>query len=453
MNKGKQLSSENGQSVLVSTVKPIQVEDPLAILESEKTQFQGTRSYWSDPDKEIVLIGFGNAFTLQTQGIDRFGQVSNRWKSLLENAVYDHPTVPGTGPVLIGGFSFDPLKPKTKLWEKFDHTRLVLPEFMLTVSKNKAYFTANLFISHEDDIEQTIQNIVEMEHFFTSKAKNTIVPLLKQHGFEKREVEPERWKQAVRTLSKEIREGELDKVVLARELRVITEQPFSPYSVLYHLREEQPLSYLFAVENGTDCFVGASPERLVKRMGDEVMSTCLAGSNARGDTPEMDQDLGEMLLQDQKNLHEHQIVVKMIKSEMEKGCNQLEVPKEPELMKLRNIQHLYTPVKGIAKDGVSIIDLVELLHPTPALGGFPKESALHRIREHELVDRGWYAGPIGWVDANGNGEFAVAIRSGLLQGNEASLFAGCGIVGDSDPESEYQETNLKLKPMLSALGE
>ncbi len=142
----------------------------------------------------------------------------------------------------------------------------------------------------------------------------------------------------------------------------------------------------------------------------------------------------------------------MIKHAMNESCTSVSSPNHPEILKMRDIQHLYTPVKGIAKENVSLLTVVNRLHPTPALGGQPKQKAYEIIRELEILDRGWYGSPIGWFDTKDNGEFAVAIRSGLINGKDASLFAGCGIVGDSEPESEYKETMIKFRPMLSALG-
>ncbi len=190
----------------------------------------------------------------------------------------------------------------------------------------------------------------------------------------------------------------------------------------------------------------------MKKNGNDVFTTCLAGSIKRGKTTKEDLDLGEDILSDQKNLIEHQYVVDMIKEAMSEVCTEVILPDQPQLMKMRDIQHLYTPVTGKTDDQTSLLDIIERLHPTPALGGLPKKPAVEKIREVELLDRGFYGGPIGWMDYRGNGEFAVAIRSGLIQGNEASLFAGCGVVAHSDSESEYQETNIKFRPMLTALG-
>ena len=157
-------------------------------------------------------------------------------------------------------------------------------------------------------------------------------------------------------------------------------------------------------------------------------------------------------MNDPKNLKEHQYVVSMIQKAMQSVCHDVDVPSKPILMKIKHIQHLYTPVVAKSEQNVSLLDIVKKLHPTPALGGLPQQEAVKRIRENESLERGIYGAPLGWMDANGNGEFAVALRSALLQGKEASLFAGCGIVEDSNPEEEYKETWIKFQPMLNALG-
>jgi isochorismate synthase len=179
--------------------------------------------------------------------------------------------------------------------------------------------------------------------------------------------------------------------------------------------------------------------------------TALAGSFPRGATVGDDQALGAQLLASAKERHEHAVVVRNIRSVLADLCMRIEAPATPTLMKMRNVQHLFTPVTAQLRGNSSVLTLVERLHPTPAVGGWPREVALAFLREHEELDRGWYAAPIGWLDANGDGEFAVALRSALVDGTSATLFAGCGIVADSDPQSEYQETLLKLRPMLNAL--
>jgi isochorismate synthase len=178
----------------------------------------------------------------------------------------------------------------------------------------------------------------------------------------------------------------------------------------------------------------------------------LAGSAPRGNSEEEDEQLDLELLQSAKNQGEHAIVVTMIREALAHYCSQVWVSDKPQLLRLKNIQHLQTPIIGKLLPGKSILDAIGELHPTPAVGGFPRETALAELREFEQLDRGWYAGPIGWINANGNGEFAVALRSALVDEAQATLFAGGGIVADSQPESEYAETCWKFAVMLRGLG-
>jgi menaquinone-specific isochorismate synthase len=256
----------------------------------------------------------------------------------------------------------------------------------------------------------------------------------------------------VDVVAEELKTGSLKKVVLARELRLLFDHHVKADIILENLYNQQRDSFIFVFESNGDCFIGATPERLVKKQGKNVFSTCLAGSIGRGKNEEEDNILGQTLLNDQKNMNEHGFVVEMIKKALGEFCDEIILPDKPQLMKIRDIQHLYTPVIGRCQKDASLLLLVERLHPTPALGGLPKQEAVEKIRQVEELDRGFYAAPLGWVDYRGNGEFSVSIRSGLIQGKEASLFAGCGVVANSDSESEYLETSLKFTPMLRALG-
>jgi menaquinone-specific isochorismate synthase len=320
---------------------------------------------------------------------------------------------------------------------------------MLTVMGDQVYFTTNVVCTQHDDASLFDKINEERQAILAAAGRQQELTIPSLEGIEERQ--PDEWKQSVTDLVDSLKASELKKVVLAREIRMVFKQDAAVEGVLDRLIEQQD-SFIFAFEANGDCFIGASPERLVKKEGEKVFSACLAGSIPRGKTPEEDRNLGKLLLEDQKNLIEHQYVVEMIKEAMLETCDKVVLPDSPRLMKMKYIQHLYTPVTGENRGGTSILDLVDRLHPTPALGGLPKKEAVEKIREVEVLDRGLYAAPIGWLDYKGNGEFAVAIRSALLQGSEASLFAGCGIVADSDAESEYTETSIKFRPMLTALG-
>lgn len=435
------------QSVLISYTKKIEQLDPLHFFRKSEQFFEGQRFFWSNPDHSHVMVGAGVAAEFTADGEDeRYHDIEKQWKRFIEQAVCNKCTH-SVGPVMYGGFSFDPKKEKTKLWDQFADALFTLPTFMLTKVEGNTYITIN-YLSDCD--ESVLKELVRLEEELLSgssiKHVNTtsIVKCL--------EMDPMEWKESISKVTEKITDGQMDKVVLARELRVLFQDKVNVAPVLENLMEEQANSYIFTIERGTDCFLGATPEQLVKKQGNKVQSMCLAGSIARGESVEEDAQLGSALLTDEKNMHEHDLVVQMIRASLEKVCENVRTPSEPNLYKMKHIQHLHTPVTAEATDDCSLSDLIKILHPTPALGGFPQDISLQTIREVEKLDRGWYAGPLGWMDWKEDGEFVVAIRSGLLQEKEASLFAGCGIVGDSDPESEYQETQIKFRPMLSALG-
>ncbi|WP_102345200.1 isochorismate synthase [Bacillus sp. Marseille-P3661] len=440
------------RSILVSQSTKVSSNiDPISFYQSGK-HYKGERVYWSAPNSGFLMVGIGNAYTFNADAND-FEKLEQEWNELVEESLIDIPEKrTGIGPVVQGAFSFDPKKEKTNLWRNFPVAKLTIPTFLLTISNNEVWFTINTIVKDTTNIDSLVSSLVEEQNQLLNNSTSGYSGGLGQTFTKIKEVSKEQWIVSVDKVARQIRQHEIEKVVLAREIRIESDLSFLAEDILNRLRAEQPTSYIFALESGEDCFIGASPERLVKKEGTEVLSTCLAGSIARGKTTAEDDVLGNLLLNDEKNLHEHNVVVRAITTAFKQCCEQISIPEKPVLYKVRDIQHLYTPVVGKIKDNVSLLTLVQKLHPTPALGGYPQQEALQKIREVEALDRGLYAGPIGWLDTNGNGEFAVAIRSGLLQGKEASLFAGCGIVGDSDPSSEYRETQIKFRPMLSALG-
>lgn len=452
IHKAIEMAKKESASILVSEIHNIGFIDPFMFFAHGKESYAGERFFWKESTGEKYIVGLGTAKQIESdQTTDRFFHVEREWNYFLEKAIiFDHYHKAGTGPVAFGGFSFDPLKKRTELWSKYTNSLFHIPKFMLSVIAGEAYLTTNIVctpkdsISVYDELEQERQelfSIVKRDFSFKSF-------VLK----EQIEIKPEKWKQAVTQVVEDIKRGGPKKIVLARELRLVFDMDIQAESVLQNLLSEQSDSYVFAFESDGDCFIGASPERLVKMENGQLYSTCLAGSIARGTSNTEDEELGRMLLHDEKNLGEHQYVVDMIKEAIDDTCSEVIIPSEPRLLKLRHIQHLYTPVKGKPKQGTSLLKIAERLHPTPALGGVPKDAALLKIREVENLDRGFYGGPIGWFDHQNNGEFAVAIRSGIIQENEASIFAGCGVVENSEAQSEYEETKIKFKPMLSALG-
>lgn len=260
--------------------------------------------------------------------------------------------------------------------------------------------------------------------------------------------DPLEWCDAVREVTVRLAEGAAEKAVMARAVDVHTDRPVRVDAVLAHLRRAFPGSHLFSI----DGFVGASPEMLVERQGDIVRAHPMAGTAPRSGDPEADARLAAALLESSNTRAEHRHTIDMVHDTLLPWCSYLDEEAEPSIVAVANVQHLATRLEGRLSDPIaSVLDLVTALHPTPAVGGRPTDAALALIAELEGLDRDRYAGPVGWVDARGNGRWAVGIRSALLDGTTARCYAGVGVVADSRPESELAETRAKLQTMLSAI--
>ncbi|MGK7378105.1 isochorismate synthase [Planococcus sp. 1R117A] len=422
----------------------------LAFFEAGDKHYQGKRMFWQNREKTFTLVGLGHAHVLASPNHHgRFEEIKQDWQSLCSQIVNEEADVQ---PILFGGFSFDPLNETQSEWTHFPQAYFAVPSFQLIIKDDQAYVSINL-ITNEDATFNAFEALRKERDRLIHAAQVMERPKYqKPLVVERTEIKKEQYMDSINKVTALIKAKQAQKVVIARSLRLEFEQPLSSASALYQVSEEQPESFLFGLEAQNQLFFGATPERLVKVKDRLALSTCLAGSTPRGNTVEKDAKLGNELLYDKKNRSEHQFVVNMISEVFNEHSSHMFVPQKPKLMKIRDIQHLYTPVEGELKPDSTLFDLVKALHPTPALGGEPKQEALSLIRQYETMNRGFYAAPIGWIDAKGDGEFAVAIRSALLNEKEAYLYAGGGIVEDSTSESEYAETWVKFRPMLRALG-
>jgi menaquinone-specific isochorismate synthase len=246
--------------------------------------------------------------------------------------------------------------------------------------------------------------------------------------------------------------GEFEKIVLARAQDLSADQPLHPLTMLNGLRQRFPDCYSFSFTHGRGpSFIGASPERLVRVSKGVLETEALAGSIRRGATASEDAALATALARSEKDQREHQQVVDDIVARVTPLGIQPEVPRTPHVRRLANVQHLHTPVTAPLPDTVQLLDVIAAMHPTPAVGGSPRDAAVARIRELEGFPRGLYAGTLGWLNPRGGGEFFVGIRSALVEGSHARVYAGAGIVSGSTPEKEFAETELKFKAMLDAL--
>ncbi|MBI3246410.1 MAG: isochorismate synthase [Deltaproteobacteria bacterium] len=448
---GQQEAARRGHAMLVSVTVDIPPVEP-AVLFSQTPSHE--RILWEQPSQDLSMVAFGAATRLNGHGKGRFSQLSAGWCGLLSRALVDAvSSCPLPTPISLGGFAFDPTRRADSDWEEYPDALLVIPRFLFLSCAGSSWLTVNMLVTPDCDRQAAAAAVV-----------GSLCTLQGEEGagigeessgcmeVQQDEAQAVRWKEKVLAVVREIESGALEKLVLARSVHVHSPQSFDPGAVLRKLCAGYRHCTLFAFASRQRCFVGATPERLVRLEGRTVRTDCLAGSTRRGATDDEDRTLGEALLADRKEQREHALVMRALRNMLEPLCVRFSVPETPSLLGLPNVQHLHTPVEGELKEASDIFTLVAALHPTPATGGLPRETACSLLRTYEDFDRGWYAGPVGWVDGQGGGEFAVAIRSALLRGREARLYAGCGIVAGSDPEREYTESCLKLRPMLWALN-
>ncbi len=267
-----------------------------------------------------------------------------------------------------------------------------------------------------------------------------------------REWDREGWIAAVRATLARVQEGAFSKAVLARSIDVALAERLSPVEILRSIRAAYPTCYRFLISDGRGtAFLGASPERLVRLVGGEVSTEAVAGT-LRREPGDDEESLARTLARSAKDRSEHEMVVRYLLETLRLDCVDLHAPDGPGVMRLPHLLHLRTPVRGRVRGNGNVIDLVERLHPTPAVAGMEPKQALAWIRSVEPGGRGWYAGPVGWVNARGEGDFAVGIRSLAVRGRRARLFAGSGIVLGSDPDLEWEETEVKMKGILDAVA-
>jgi salicylate biosynthesis isochorismate synthase/menaquinone-specific isochorismate synthase len=313
--------------------------------------------------------------------------------------------------------------------------------------------TVNAWVAPDDTLEGLLAKADRRLHTLHARDALPLFDPAQAGSYRVRSVmPPTHYEEAVARAVERIRGGELQKVVLAREVEVQAPADHDPAAVLGVLREAFPACYVFAAGRGEAAFIGASPELLIRREGQRASTVALAGSARRSADPAVDDLLGEQLLQSAKDREENEIVARRIARALEPHAVWVTVPREPGLVKIANIQHLGRPIRAQLTEPTGAVELAGYLHPTPAVGGEPWQVAERLIPALEGLDRGWYAGPVGWTDAAGDGEFCVALRSAVLRGPSAYCYAGCGIVRDSDPAAELAESEVKLGALLPVLA-
>ena len=369
------------------------------------------------------LVAWGTAAAVEVTGQERFSRAHRWWSQICDAAeITDAVRVPGSGPVAFASFTFNG-ESRTSI--------MVVPQVVVGRRHGKSWVT---FIGD-----------AERPELVGSPSPNGLPEVTEVPGVGARDA----WRQRVAAAVERIRSGGLDKVVLAREVQLTAGEPLDERVLLRRLATAYPECWTFAVSG----LIGATPELLIRRNGAQVTSRVLAGTIKRDSDSSTDGQLARALMSSDKDLVEHLYAVESVAAALARHCTDLQVPDSPRLLQLANVQHLATDVTGMLADDSSAIALAASLHPTAAVCGTPTERALGVITELEGIERGRYAGPVGWVDANGDGEFGIALRCGQLADDRRSitLYAGCGIVAGSTPESEWAESEAKLAAMRNAL--
>lgn len=386
-------------------------------------------------------FGIGVAGLVQLNGGERF----ERARALIEESYAQLDCEETLRPQLrfFGGTSFSPERSATEpSWKQFGDAHFLLPRILYQSDQDGARL---ICLAERDRIAESLalaRVVLEAAEAAPLPDPAPLDTVGRQDSSP-----PSAWHSLIEAIQSSIKDGSLEKVVAARCVKLQVSQSPRLSTVMRRLALIAPRCARFALRIGDQSFVGATPERLVRRRGRSVETEALAGSiDARA------LNAASTLLKSEKDRHEHAFVVEAIERSLAPLCETLELPNEPDVRTLRDILHLRTPILGTLKKDVHVLTLVDRLHPTPAVGGLPQGKALNWILEHEEAERGWYAAPIGWLDACGDGEFFVALRSALISNKSIQVYAGAGIVAESDPDEEYAETELKLSGMLSALG-
>ncbi len=409
---------------------------------------------FEQPDRGRRALGaLGEALELSAHGPGRFGELRERWRRIGAAAVGERGPDPApAGPLAVGGFAFAPDGGSAPHWRAFAPARLSVPEAALVRRGDAVHLTLSALVAPDDTAPERVAALAARAAELRSRPLAMLDPAPTGRFQVASALAPEHYEQAVARAVEMIAAGRMEKIVLAREVQVHAPGDYDPAALFGVLREEFPSCFVFCVGRGSAALIAASPELLVRREGQRVSTLALAGSSRRSADPAVDAHLGEQLLRDPGYREEHAIVARRIERTLRPHSVWVAAAPEPELVRIANIQHLATPIRAQLAAPVETLELLALMHPTPAVGGEPLSVAAPLIPALEGLDRGWYSGPVGWTDTTGDGEFCVALRCALLDGPVARCYAGNGIVRDSDPARELAETEVKLAALLPLLA-
>ncbi len=430
----EKIPANNGEGKrFIRLAVPIERLDPLAWLLRQENSL---KIYWRNRESTFAIAGVGEADCIaEGNPLPDIPAFFKRLSRSLRNAP----------PELryYGGIRFNPARSADPAWEPFGVARFVVPRFECYSEGEKTWFAGNfLFDPAENSRSRAESALKEFKklNWESLSAFPEAPALLSRTDLPAREG----WRKNVLTALALIEQRRVDKIVLARKSTFRFSAPVEGVDMLRRLQMAAPQAFHFCFQLSPHrAFIGATPERLYRRNGQEIFSEAVAGTRPRGNSRAADQKYYRELLHSEKDIREHRFVLESILKSLQQLCCTVEASENLAVLKLSNVQHLYSRVRGILEPGADDGRILSLLHPTPAVGGFPKSAALREIDAIEPFDRGWYAGPVGWMSA-GAAEFAVAIRSGLVEEERIHLFTGAGIVPGSSPEKEWQEIESKI---------
>lgn len=441
---------KNNCRQIVSISQEIDLVDPLLVLD-KLTQANEINFYFEDKGKGEAIAAIDAVAKLQIDGADRFSQAEYFIKSCLKKIInFSNANLPFSGPHFFCYFSF--FDKNTQLDYPFPSATIFLPRWQVAVKNQRCILVTNIIINANVNIERLLENIQNKIQLLQSLEYYSVnIDYFPAKLSQKSVTNAAQFKRSVVSALEKIRSRHLSKIVLADILDVKSRNQFNLIKSLNNLRQIHPNCYIFSISNGKgQNFIGASPERLISINNQQLITDALAGSAPRGKTPAEDAANANRLLNSEKEKHEHSLVLDFITQRLSQ-LGLLPQILAPRLRQLSNIQHLWTPISATVPTNIHPLKIVAQLHPTPAVAGASRDVACAEIRHYESFERGLYAAPLGWIDSQGNCEFIVGIRSALIDGDRARLYAGAGIVAGSDPDKEFAEVQLKLQALLKAL--
>ncbi|MEX2466823.1 MAG: isochorismate synthase [Gemmatimonadota bacterium] len=418
---------------------------------------EGRRGFWARGDRWVAHRGVAAELRVDraSDGVDRFAEVARQAHRLGADPVLAPGSTRAARVRLYGGFAFREGEPATEVWKAFPQARFVVPELELEGDgSGDAWLRARMRVESggEADALARLKVLAETTRAELAAVGDVpprpagMVPASTTSG-----ARPE-WEDAVRACLSAIREGRISKAVLARTLDVALERRLDPVDIVMHLWRANRGSHVFLFEpEPHTALVGAAPETVATLRDGVFHATAVAGSIRRGSGPREQGELAAQLLASDKDRAEQCIALDDMVARLATVAHQIRSDPQPHVLTLARIQHLETEIRASVPVGVGVLDLLRILHPTPAVCGLPRDAALGVLAAGEPFERGWYSGPVGWFDPDGNGVFAPALRTAVANGSSWRLFAGAGIVDGSVPAAEWEETAIKFEPMLEAL--